>query len=183
VVIALYRKTLESSLIEVPVSHGSVRDAPAHRVRMRQPTEEVRRLTVPIRPDDKIPMVRQDTVRENPNRFTLVRLDHDAFETPQSRPPCGTCAPCQRIGSGRGTQTPRGQPRCSLDASPFPGNGRSAQILDASSFPSRRISGCRAGLGEVRGSFGLSVAQLTNDALTSRCCRCFSPALNLRRAA
>ena len=27
-----------------------------------------------------MPMVRQDTVRENPNRFTLVRLDHDAFE-------------------------------------------------------------------------------------------------------
>ena len=59
---------------EMPVPHGSVRDAPAHRVRMRQPTEEVRQLTVALRPDDKMPMVRQDTVRENPNRWTLVRL-------------------------------------------------------------------------------------------------------------
>src|SRR5271167_3355244 len=78
--VALSRKTLESSLIEMPVPHGSVRDTPAHRVRMRQPTEEVRQLAVALRPDDKMPMVRQDTVRENPNRFTPVRLDHDAFE-------------------------------------------------------------------------------------------------------
>jgi hypothetical protein len=36
-------------------------------------------LTVGLGPDDKTPIVRQDTVRENPNRVTLVRPDHDAF--------------------------------------------------------------------------------------------------------
>ena len=56
-VVTLYRKTLESALIEVPVPHRPVRNAPPHRVHMRDPTEKVRQLTILLRPDHKVPMV------------------------------------------------------------------------------------------------------------------------------
>ena len=49
-VVTLYRETLESSLIKVPVAHRPVRDAPAYRVLVRQPSKKVRQLAVLLRP-------------------------------------------------------------------------------------------------------------------------------------
>ena len=56
-VVTLYRETLESSLIKAPVAHCPVRDAPAYRVDMREPSKIVRQLAVLVRPGDKMPMV------------------------------------------------------------------------------------------------------------------------------
>jgi len=66
-----------SSLTKKPVIHGPMRDPPAHHMRVRQPTEEGRDLAVCLRPDNKVPMVRQDTVGWDADRVSLVRLDHD----------------------------------------------------------------------------------------------------------
>jgi hypothetical protein len=52
-VVALYRETFEPALIEVPVPDRPVRNSPAHGVRVREPTEIVRQLTVLLRPRDK----------------------------------------------------------------------------------------------------------------------------------
>ncbi len=79
-VVALDREALESPLIQMPVSYGPMRDPPTHGVRVRQPTEEVRDLTVGLRPDDEVPVVGQDAVRQDANRMSLMRLDHDALK-------------------------------------------------------------------------------------------------------
>ncbi len=79
-VVTLHREALESSLIERPVTHSTMRDAPAHRVRVRKPSKEVRQLTVLLRPDDKVPMVGQDTISQDTDSVPLVCLDHDALE-------------------------------------------------------------------------------------------------------
>ena len=77
--VTLNREALEASLIEMPVSHGPVRHAPAHSVRVRQPPEKVRQLTVMLRPDTKVPMVRQYTLRQDADGLPLVCLNHDAL--------------------------------------------------------------------------------------------------------
>ena len=59
--VAPHREALESSLIKMPVTHGPMRDPPAHRMRVRQPTEEDRDLAVCLRPDNKVPVVRHHT--------------------------------------------------------------------------------------------------------------------------
>ena len=73
-------EALESSLIERTMPHGPMRDPPAHRVRVRQPSEEVGELSVCLGPDDKVPMVGQDAVRQNADRMSRVRFDDDALE-------------------------------------------------------------------------------------------------------
>src|SRR5271157_5061226 len=78
--VALHREALESSLIKMSVTHGPMRDPPAHCMRVRQPTEESRDLAVCLRPDNKVPMVRQDTVGQDADRVSLVRLDHDPLK-------------------------------------------------------------------------------------------------------
>jgi hypothetical protein len=53
--VALHREALESTLIKMSVTHGPMRDPPAHRMRVPQPTEEGRDLAVGLRPDNKVP--------------------------------------------------------------------------------------------------------------------------------
>ncbi len=78
--VALHREAVESSLIKMSVTHSPMRDPPAHRMRLRQPTEEGRDLAVCLRPDNKVPMVRHDTVGQDGDRVSLVRLDHDPLK-------------------------------------------------------------------------------------------------------
>jgi hypothetical protein len=79
-VVTLYRETLESSLIQVPVPHRPVRNAPAYGVGVREPPKKVRQLAVLLRPDNKVSMVGQNTIRQDTNWLPLVRLNHDALE-------------------------------------------------------------------------------------------------------
>ena len=53
--VALHRESLESSLIQMSVTHGPMHDPPGHRMRVPQPTEESRDLAVGLRPDNKVP--------------------------------------------------------------------------------------------------------------------------------
>jgi len=57
-----------------------MRDTPAHRMRVRQPTDEGSDLAVYLRPDNKVPMGRHDTGGQDTERVSLVRLDHDPPE-------------------------------------------------------------------------------------------------------
>jgi hypothetical protein len=51
-VVTLYRETFESPLIQVPVAHRPVRNAPAYRVYVRQPSKKVRQLAVLFSPEE-----------------------------------------------------------------------------------------------------------------------------------
>jgi hypothetical protein len=78
--VALDREALESSLIQVPISDGSVGNSPAHRVRVCEPAEIIRQLSIFLRPNGEVPVVRHYTVREDAGRVSLVSLDHDSLE-------------------------------------------------------------------------------------------------------
>ena len=47
---------------------------------MRKASEKIRHLTVRRRPNNEVPVVRQNTIRQDTNGLPLVRLDHDALE-------------------------------------------------------------------------------------------------------
>ena len=47
---------------------------------MREAPEKVRQLTVRLRPDYEVPVVGQNTIRQDTNGLPLVRLGHDALE-------------------------------------------------------------------------------------------------------
>ena len=137
-VVTLYRETLESSLIEVPVSHRPVRDAPAHRVRVREPPKKVRQLTVLLRPDDKVPMVGQNTIRQDTNGLPLVRLNHDALERLEVGVLAEHMHPADRSVQDVINKPPRCYSRCSWHDNHSYQNGGSASILIASLFPSQQ---------------------------------------------
>ena len=59
---ALHREALESSLIKMSVTHGPMRDPAAHRMRVPSQRKKAVTLALCLRPDNKVPMVRQDTV-------------------------------------------------------------------------------------------------------------------------
>ncbi len=71
-VVTLYREALESSLIERSVAHSTMRNAPAHCMRVREPPKKVRQLTVLLQPDDEVPMIGQDTIRQDADWLPLV---------------------------------------------------------------------------------------------------------------
>jgi hypothetical protein len=85
--IALNREALESTLIDRTISHCPMRDPPAHRVRVGQPTEECGDLVVGLRPNGKMPMIRQYAVRQYADRVTLIAFDHDPLERLEVRIP------------------------------------------------------------------------------------------------
>ena len=72
-VVACNRETFKPALIEVPVPERPVRNSPAHGVHVREPPDKVRQLTVLLRPHDKVPVVGQNTIRENADWLPLVR--------------------------------------------------------------------------------------------------------------
>jgi hypothetical protein len=80
VIVALNRKTLETPLIEVSITHGPVRNAPPYCVRVRQPPEEIRQLTVLFRPDNKVPVIRQNTIGRNADGLPMVRIHYHPLE-------------------------------------------------------------------------------------------------------
>jgi hypothetical protein len=57
-----------------------MRDPPAHRVGVRQPAEEGGHFPIGLRPDDEVPVVGQDAVRQDADRVPPVRLEQDAME-------------------------------------------------------------------------------------------------------
>ena len=65
---------------ELSPRSAPMRYSPAHGVRVRQPPKKARQLAVLFRPDNKLPLVGQNTIRQNTDRSTLVRLNHDALE-------------------------------------------------------------------------------------------------------
>ncbi len=79
-VVSLDREALETAPIQMSGADRPVCDPPAHRVRLRQPTEESRHLVVSLRPDDEMPMIGQDAKREDADRVASVSLDHDTLE-------------------------------------------------------------------------------------------------------
>jgi hypothetical protein len=79
-VVTLNRQTLEAPLIGMTESYRPMRNSPAHGVGVRQPPKKVRQLTVVLRPGNKVPMVRQGTIRQDTDRLPLVRLKHDSLE-------------------------------------------------------------------------------------------------------
>ncbi len=79
-VITLYREALESSLIKRSVTHNTMRNAPSHCMRVREPPKKVRHLNVLLRPDDDVPMIGQDAIRQDADCLPLMCLDHDALK-------------------------------------------------------------------------------------------------------
>ena len=49
-------------------------------MRVRQPPEKVRQLAIMLRPDNEVPMIGHNTVRQDADGLPLVRLNHDALE-------------------------------------------------------------------------------------------------------
>ncbi len=80
VVSGLNREGLEPSLVEVPGSAGVEVGVPRHRVGDGQPSEEVGDLVVSVWPDDKMPVVRHDSHREDLQGHDLPGLLHDSLE-------------------------------------------------------------------------------------------------------
>lgn len=68
------RKRLESTLVEMSRALRLVMCMPAHRVRVRKPTEKTRQLILAIRPHYKMPMIWHHTIRENRQGFPFKRL-------------------------------------------------------------------------------------------------------------
>ena len=135
--IALYGQTLESSLIHVPVTHGPMRHAPAHGVRVRQPPKKVRQLTILLRPDDKLPLVGQNTIRQNTDRLPRVRLNHDALKLLEVGNLAEHPHPADRSVQDVINESTRSHSRCSWHNSYRYPNRGSASILIASLFRSR----------------------------------------------
>ena len=48
---------------------------------VRQPAEVIRDLAVGPRPDDEVPVIRQDTVRQDPQGMPAMGLDGDPAES------------------------------------------------------------------------------------------------------
>ena len=84
-----------------------MRDPPAHRVRVRQPSEELGELSICLGPDDKVPMVGQDAVRQNADRVSRVRFDDDALERLEVGVFAEECGYSRPIGSGHDTPARR----------------------------------------------------------------------------
>ncbi len=137
VVVTLHRETLEPSLIEVPVPHGSVRNAPAHRVRVSTLPEEACQLTILLRPDNKVPVIGQNTIRQDTQRLPLVRLDHDPLERLKVSLLSEHMHPADRSVKDVINQSPRRYSRCSWHSRKGYQNAGPASILVASPFPSR----------------------------------------------
>jgi hypothetical protein len=53
---------------------------PPLRVGERQPTDELRQLAILPRPDDEVPVIRHETVREQPSPGPLDRFGEDVLE-------------------------------------------------------------------------------------------------------
>jgi hypothetical protein len=78
--VTLHREALEPPLIDGPVTHGAMRNAPAYCVGVSKPPKKVGQLTVLLRPDNKVPVIGQDTISQDADWLPLVRLDQDALE-------------------------------------------------------------------------------------------------------
>lgn len=79
-IIRLDRERLESSLVEVTGALGVIVRVPAHRVGVRQPSEEVRQLGIGFRPDDEMPVIGHHGTGEDGQVSPGDRFGEDPFE-------------------------------------------------------------------------------------------------------
>lgn len=78
--VVLDGKTLESSLIDVPVSRGAVVGVIAHRMRGRDPPQKLAHRAVQSRPEDEMPMVRHQLKREQLHVVAVESCFENALE-------------------------------------------------------------------------------------------------------
>ncbi len=146
VIVALNGKTLETPLIEVSITHGPVRNAPTYCVRVRQPSEEIRHLTVLFRPDNKVPVIRQNTIGQDADGLPMVRLHHHPLERLEVGLLAKHMHPPDRSVQDVINLPSRRDPSCSWHNNNDYQNGRPGSILIASRFGSPSRFGSRFGI-------------------------------------
>ena len=112
--VALHRERLEPTLVQMAIAHRPVGHSPPHRVRVRQPAEVIGDLAVSLGPDDKVPVVREDAVRQDPQGMPAIGLDHDPPEglevhirEKESHPADGSVKDVVDLASGGSAGCPR----------------------------------------------------------------------------
>src|SRR4051812_48656750 len=78
--IGLDGKTLEASLVQRPGAGGTVGSVPTLRVGDGQQAEELAQLAILPRPEDLMPMIRHEAVRQQPRGETRVDISERALE-------------------------------------------------------------------------------------------------------
>jgi hypothetical protein len=64
---------------------------------VRQPAEVIRDLAVGPRPDDEVPVIREDTVRQDPQGMPAMGLDSDPAESLRRNTDAASCFLRHRI--------------------------------------------------------------------------------------
>src|SRR6266516_3546799 len=81
VCVRLHGKALVAPLIEVAFAHAAAVLAPAAHVRVAHPADELGQVAVPARPEDQVPVVVHQAVRQHPHaRDALARLAQELDE-------------------------------------------------------------------------------------------------------
>ena len=79
-VVVLDRKCLEASLIQMSAAGRVMVSVPALRVRQRQPAQKRGQFAILFRPKEEMPMVRHETIAEQPNVGPVHRFDKNPLE-------------------------------------------------------------------------------------------------------
>ena len=80
VLVILHGEGLEAALIKMARPDGVVMCVPPLRVSQRQPAHELGQIAVASRPQDQVPMIRHQTIRENPHVHPGQSFFQDALE-------------------------------------------------------------------------------------------------------
>ena len=72
--IRLNQKRFEAPLIQMPAARRVPMRMPALGVRQRQPGHEPRQVAISERPQNEMPVIGHEAIREQPHRDALLRL-------------------------------------------------------------------------------------------------------------
>jgi len=79
--VLLYGKGLEASLIQVPGSGGRAMSVPALHMRESYQAHEIGEVSVLLRPQNQVPVIRHQTPRKNTHGNTGLNISEDALES------------------------------------------------------------------------------------------------------
>lgn len=78
--VGLNRKGLESPLIYRPAAHRMPMGMPALRMRHRNPSHHLRKLSIVTRPQEQMPVIRHQTICRNPYVGSLIGFAENVFK-------------------------------------------------------------------------------------------------------
>jgi hypothetical protein len=78
--IALYRNTLEPSVVYMPFARRVILSVVSHRVRCRNPTHEPVQLAIDFRAENQMPVIVHLLTRKKPDSITIKSPGHDSLK-------------------------------------------------------------------------------------------------------